>query len=295
MELSPTEGPGPCAINLAVRSVTLLICLCGLAGNVAVFCLLGPSIHSKAITVYIFHLAITDFACLLFIITSALILLVEDVFCSIIVPRQLLILLSLPLLFSYILGLYLMTAISFSRCRSILCPLCCRCHRPQHQSKVVSAMLWAISTTVIPTLTSLFISDNAQRFIVTLTLLVILNFLFFASSVVISSIYLFITVVHACHQRPPERLDIIVFLMVLFSLPAGICSFLLLFHYSVYPPALPLFVSIHTSIKPFIYFLVGRCRRHGSVGSLKLSLQRVLGEPEETTARSNDAAMGMAV
>ena len=83
---SPTEGADLCEIDVtdvAIDSVTLLISLCGLAGNGAVLRLMVVT----DITEFIFSLAVADFFFLLFALPSALLFLLEDVSCSPIMPR----------------------------------------------------------------------------------------------------------------------------------------------------------------------------------------------------------------
>ncbi|KQL59874.1 mas-related G-protein coupled receptor member X2-like protein [Amazona aestiva] len=127
-----TDGHNSCRIDItdvAMDTATLLICLCGLVGNGAVLWLLGFCIRRNPITTYILNLAMADFTFLLFMVTSALLYMMENIFCSsagALVYQRPLFLLSL---LSYNMGLYLLTAISIERCSSILCPLWYRCRR----------------------------------------------------------------------------------------------------------------------------------------------------------------------
>ncbi|XP_030921683.1 uncharacterized protein LOC102040476, partial [Geospiza fortis] len=68
--------------GVAIHSVPLFVCLCGLAGNGAVIGLLSLKIPNYGI----FDLAVADFLFLLFAVFPALLFLVEDVSCSPIVP-----------------------------------------------------------------------------------------------------------------------------------------------------------------------------------------------------------------
>ncbi|XP_057233347.1 mas-related G-protein coupled receptor member H-like [Malurus melanocephalus] len=289
---STTERYDPCKLDdakVTMSLVTLLVCLCGLAGNGVVLCLLGFSSRSKPITVYIFHMAITDSAFLLLIIIGTL--LVREIPCFRNMPMKYAALLEQLFLFFYDLGLYLLTAISFNRCRSIFCPLRCHCQRSQHQSMVVSAMQGAISIAVIPTLTSLFLNPESDAFRMISSIMHYISFLFWASSMVMSSISLFCKSKCASQQQQKhKRLDITVFLMVLFALPPYLCISHRLPVNSLYTEIIFLLTCIHCTIKFVIYFSVGSCGRPCSVGSPRLSLQRVLGEPEENTASSTDAS-----
>ncbi|XP_054683266.1 uncharacterized protein LOC129207008 isoform X2 [Grus americana] len=112
-----TDGDDSCRIevtDLATDGVTLLVCLCGLVGNGAVLWLLGFRIRRNPITVYILNLAVADFTFLLFMVTSALLYMMQNI-CSTVVSLMYLRSLFLLSLFSYNMGLYLLTAISIER------------------------------------------------------------------------------------------------------------------------------------------------------------------------------------
>ncbi|XP_053835882.1 mas-related G-protein coupled receptor member H-like [Vidua macroura] len=296
---SPTEGDDLCEIDvpsMAIHSVTLLICLCGLAGNGAILWLLGSHCSSRnSTTGYILMLTFLDFLFLLFLLPSALLFLLEDVSCSIILPLRYLGLLFQMLPMSYSIWLYTLTFISITRCRSIHCPLWHCCHRPQHLSWVVHALLWAFFITlviVIPTMFSLCASQVSEHCRFSLISMYTFNLLLCAPSMLISSTILFIKVKPASHQQQHKRLDIVICIIVLFTLLHSLWNLLHLLSYTIVSSQVFfLLTCIHSSIKPFIYFLVGRCWRPCSMGSLWLSLQRVFEEPKENTAHSNDPAM----
>ncbi|XP_027563061.1 mas-related G-protein coupled receptor member H-like, partial [Neopelma chrysocephalum] len=186
--------------------------------------------------------------------------------------------------------------ISIERCASILCPLWYRCHRPQHLSGVVCALLWVLSVAVIATVTSLCLLDEHQPCQVSLISTYILNLLLFALPMVISSAVLFIKVKCGSQQQQPRRLHIVIFLTVIFflifALPLSLLHFLQQLSYSfVSSQVVFLLACIHSSIKPLTYFLVGSCWRCCSLVSLQVSFQRVFEEMEENTACSNGATM----
>ncbi|XP_074951152.1 putative G-protein coupled receptor 152 [Phalacrocorax aristotelis] len=292
---TPTPyGDDPCRIDVtdvAVDSVTLIICLCGLLGNGAVLWLLGFRIRRNPITVYILNLAVADFTFLLFLAALALLYIVENVFCSTdVLKYQRLLLLSS--LFSYNMGLYLLTAISIERCVSVLCPLWYRCRRPQHLSVMVCALLWALSITVIATVTTLCLLHEHEHCQKALISMYVLNFLIFAPPMVISNVILFIKVLCGSQQRQPLRLYIVIFLTVLFFLmfgvPLSIWHFLKQVNYNTIMPSQIFFLlaCINSSINPFIYFLVGSCRRHCSLVPLQVAFRRVFEETGVTTISS---------
>ncbi|CAM9507131.1 unnamed protein product [Bubo scandiacus] len=286
-----TDGEDLCRIDItdvAIDTVTLLICLCGLVGNGAVLWLLSFCIRRNPITVYVLNLAVADSTFLLFMVASALLYTINNISCSTTVSLTYLRSLFLLSLFSYNMGLYLLTAISIERCVSILCPLWYRCHRPQHLSAVMCALLWALSITVIAAVTSLCLSQEHQHCQIALISMYVLNFLIFAPPMVISNVILFIKVLCGSQRRQPQRLYIVILLTILFFLIFGVAlsiwNFLQQFGYSVLSSQVAfLLACINSSINPFIYFLVGSCRRHCSLVSPQVAFRRVFEETRVTT------------
>ncbi|XP_023784490.1 mas-related G-protein coupled receptor member H-like [Cyanistes caeruleus] len=305
-----TNGPVPCEISVSaviIHIVTLLICLCGLAGNGAVLWLL----HINAITRSIFNQAITDLIFLVFMVPSTLLFLHEEVSCSTIMSQMYLRLLFQLSQFSYNMGLYRLTFISFYRCRSILCLVFCGCQLPLRLLWVVkTALFWAfffVPIVVIPTVTSVCQSQEQEHSQVALLSMYVLNFFLFAAPMLISSIIVFVHFKRGSQQREQKRLDILIFLTALFSLPLSLLYLLQQLEYVfVSTEVIFLLTCINSSIKPFIYFLVGswkedfslgscwrdcsidNCRSHISMQSLREALQRVFEEPEENTAPSDE-------
>ncbi|KQL59873.1 mas-related G-protein coupled receptor member H-like protein [Amazona aestiva] len=291
-----TDGYSSCRIDItdaAMDTVTLLICLCGLVGNGAVLWLLGFRIRRNPITIYVLNLAAADFTFLLFMVTSALLYMMENIFCSSFISLTYQRPLFLLSLFSYNTSLYLLTAISIERSSSILC---CSTRRPQLLSALVCALLWALSITVIAAVTSLCLLHEDDHCRVALISMYTLNFLIFAPPMVISSTILFVKVLCGSQQRQPKRLYIVIFLTVLFFLifgvPLSVWNFLQQFGYAAVPSqAVFLLACINSSINPFIYFLVGSCRRRCSMVPLQVAFRRVFGEPEDNVAFSSDTTM----
>ncbi|XP_054132403.1 mas-related G-protein coupled receptor member H-like [Melozone crissalis] len=299
---SPTEGEDLCeadVTNVAIHSVTLLICLCGLAGNGAVIGLLSLKSSKNGI----FDLAVTDFLFLLLTVLSALLFLVEDVSCFHIMPRlyiQFFFELSVS---SYYWALFWLMVNSPVRYMYKIWKLCCHWNPPERMWLVAnSAKSYGFFTlfTVIPTVTFLCPSQEQERcraaFISVFTLIL----LFFAAPVVISSTIDFIKAKWGSQRLQPMRSDIAVFLTVLLTLILSLCNFLQQLGYiAVSSHIVFLLTSINSSIKPFIYFLAGWCTRPFSMAScwrlcrlrsLRDSLQRVFEEQKEKTDHSNDAS-----
>ncbi|XP_063253479.1 mas-related G-protein coupled receptor member A1-like [Prinia subflava] len=318
--ISPTDEPDPCGINvssMAIQVVTLLISLCGLAGNGAVLWLL----HINPISDFIFNQAITDFLFLIFMVPSSLLFLLEDMSCSAIMPLMYLSLLFQLSLFSYNMGLYRLTFISIERCRSVLCLFFCGWQLSERLLWVLMHVLfWAFLFVVIavnPMVTSLCQSHEQEHCRVALLSMYALSLFLFAVPMVISSTVLFIHFKPGSQQQQQQqqqRLDMVVFLAALCSLPLSLWYFLQQLGYTVVSSQVVfLLTCINSSIKPFIYFLVGSwerdyslgrcwgqcsiesCRSHSSMESLRKALHRVFEGQEGNSAHSSDATMDTGV
>ncbi|XP_071284365.1 LOW QUALITY PROTEIN: mas-related G-protein coupled receptor member D-like [Agelaius tricolor] len=311
---SPTDTPAHCEINVssvAMHFVTLLIGLCGLAGNGAFLRLL----HVNPNTDFIFNQAITDFLFLIFMVTSTLFFLVEEMSCSAILPLMYLSFLFYLSLFTYTMGLYRLMFISIQRCRSILCLFFCGCQLPERLVLMMMTILfWVllfVVTAVNPTVTSQCQSLEQKQCQVALTSMYALNLFLFAAPMVISSTILFIHLKTGSQQQQQhKRLDIVIVLIALLSLPLSLWFLLQQLGYMAVPSQVVfLLTCITSSIKPFIYFLVGSwkrdwsmrscwrhcsmesCRKHSSMQSLRRAHHRVFEEPKENTASENDPTM----
>ncbi|XP_064571503.1 mas-related G-protein coupled receptor member H-like [Zonotrichia leucophrys gambelii] len=278
---SPTEGDDLCGTDVtsvATHSVTLLVCLCGLVGNGAVIRLLSL----KGDNFFIRALAVTDFLFLLLTVPSALILLVEDVSCSLILPvLYLRFLFRLSLFSCYWVPLLLMT-FSLSMYIKKLLKRCCRRDLPNDLLWVVMIVqFWAFSAlfTEIPTLTSQCQSNDQEHCraaLITMWAIILLLLVTPITVLVISSTINLIKAKWGSEQKQPEGLDIVIVSIGLFTLLFILCNFLQQLGYVAVPSHFFfLLTCINSSIKPFIYFLAGRCWRSCSVESLRLSLERV--------------------
>ncbi|RMB98054.1 hypothetical protein DUI87_25532 [Hirundo rustica rustica] len=292
---SPTEWEDLCetpVTNVAIHTVTLLVCLCGLVGNGAVLRLLSLKNRNTDI----FDLAFADFLFLLFTVPSALLLLVEDVSCSHIVP-----LLYLNFLFqlsaiSLYWALFWMTGINNIR---DMCTFCCRCNFPERLLWLVDSLqFWAFFSlfTVIPAVTNMCPAQQQEQCQAALISVYTLILLLFVAPLVISSTIKFFKARRGSKKQQPKRRDIVIFLIVLFIFLLIVCN-VLQQTVDTFLPSEVLFLlnCIHSSIKPFIYFLAGRCWSPFSMGSLRLSLWRVFDEQEEEAAHRNDASMDTGV
>ncbi|RMB98061.1 hypothetical protein DUI87_25539 [Hirundo rustica rustica] len=238
---------------------------------------------------YIFDLAFTDFLFLLFTVPSTLLFLVEDISCSSIVP-----LLFLSFLFQLsVVSLY-WELFRLARTSNILdmCRFCCRCDLSERLLWLVGAVkFWAFFApfTVIPALTNLCPSQQQEPCQAALISVYTLILLLFVAPLVISSTIKFFKAKRGSKKQELKRRDIVIFLMVLFIFPLSLCNFLHHLGYRVVSSQVFFLLNcIQSSIKPFIYFVVGRCWNHFTWRSFRLSLWRVFDEQEEEDAHSND-------
>ncbi|XP_054132454.1 mas-related G-protein coupled receptor member H-like [Melozone crissalis] len=289
---SPTEGDDLCetdVTSVAIHSVTLLICLCGLAGNGAVIGLLSLNIGNKGI----FNLALVDFLFLLFAVPSALLILVEDVSCSPVLPLMYMNFVFQLSVFSCYWALYRVTLGNNKRYMRNFSKLCCHCDPPLRLLWVlVHIRYWAffVVFTVMPTVTFLCPSHQQEHCQAALISVYLIILLLYAVPILVSSTVDFIRAKWGSQQQQPERRDIVIFVIGLLALILSLWNFLQEFGYIDVPSQVVfLLTCIHSSIKPFIYFLVGRCWRPCSIKSLRLSLQRVFEGQKIKTARRNDA------
>ncbi|XP_057882138.1 mas-related G-protein coupled receptor member H-like [Melospiza georgiana] len=288
---SPTEGDDLCETDVpsvAIHSVTLLVCLCGLAGNGAVIGLL----RMKSRNYGMFDVAVADFLFLLFAVTSTLLFLVEDVSCSPILPPLYLNFLFQLSVVSCYWGLYWLMPRSNVLLMDKLCKLCCHWELPLHLLWVVeSVQYWAFFAlfTIIPTVTFLcpsHVQEHCRAALISMYTLVLLLFL---APVLISNTIDLINTKRGSQQQQPKSHDIVIVITVLFTLILSLCNFLQqIGSVTLSSEVVFLLTCIHNSIKPFICFLVGRCRRPCSMQSLRLSLQRVFEEPKGKTDPSDD-------
>ncbi|KAM4899117.1 mas-related G-protein coupled receptor member X4-like isoform 2-T2 [Sylvia borin] len=289
---SPTEGNDLCEIDVtsvAIHSVTLLISLCGLVGNGAVLRLLSW----KCSNLDIYCLAVADLLFLLITVPSALLFLVENVFCSHIMPLPYLSFLFVLSVVSSYLALFLVMVRSNINYMSKFYNLCCHCDLPWWLLSLVfsvqclASFIFFIFSPAVANLCPSHQQEHCQAALIPIYIIILL---LIAAPTVISTTINFIKAKWGSMEQQPKRREIVVFIIVLFILLLSLCNFLQRLGYSIVSSEVFLLLNcIHSSIKPFIYFLAGGFRRPCSLGSLRSSLQRVFDEHYEETAHSNDA------
>ncbi|XP_010135418.1 PREDICTED: mas-related G-protein coupled receptor member H-like, partial [Buceros rhinoceros silvestris] len=178
---------------------------------------------------------------------------------------------------------------------SILRPSSSRC-RPQWLTAVVCVLVWVISIVFMAAVTSLCMLHEHEQceraFIATFTL----SSLLFVPPMVISNVILWTKVLCGSQRRQPRMPYIVIFFtdlyFLLFAIPFRIFIFIqefiqLFMSFKV----VFLLAGMYSSMSPFIYFLVGSCRRPCSFVSLQVAFQRVFEEPEDNSAHRKQIAM----
>ncbi|NXN32187.1 MRGRD protein, partial [Nycticryphes semicollaris] len=106
---------------LIIPGFFIVICLCGLVGNMMVVWFLGFHMKKNPFTVYVLNLAIADFSLLLFLLAILTLFIISTLYdielLEYIWSHYVLMVL---FLFFYYASMYLLTAMSIERCASVL-------------------------------------------------------------------------------------------------------------------------------------------------------------------------------
>nr|KAF6325084.1 MAS related GPR family member D [Myotis myotis] len=290
------SSPEPRALGVpywVLSALTLLTCVCSLAGNGLVVWLLSCRVRRTPCTVYVLHLALAD---LLFLLCMASVLSLEAAEAHPMASEVL----RRVKYFAYTAGLSMLTAISTLRCVSVVCPVWHRQHQSPRLSAWVCAALWTLSL-VMNTLAAVFCSkywrsDENQCFVVDAVFSVLILGIF-TPVMTVSSATLFVQVRRTSRRwrrRRPTRLYVVILASVLVflvcALPLGLYWFLL-FWLHLRPQVVRLYsclsrlsATVSCGANPVIYFLVGS-RHAGPREPLEAVLQRALQEAPELEGR----------
>uniref|UniRef100_G3UHW0 G-protein coupled receptors family 1 profile domain-containing protein n=1 Tax=Loxodonta africana TaxID=9785 RepID=G3UHW0_LOXAF len=276
--------------------ITVIISLLGLFWNGTVLWLLAFRIKRNAFSVYILNLAGADFTflcCQLFFVLTDILTNSYDISLSTLHSK-----LVAPIAFSsYTMDMSLLAAISTERCLSVFCPVWYRMHRPKHLSTIVCGLLWTKSLLVC-TLTGVscgfLFRDYSQQMCYNLTMVSAVLILLLVSMMCVSSLTLFLRVQCSTQRHHPTKTYIIILLTVLVFLLCGlpfgmywllldwwhqaILQFLTLPYYLI-----DILSCMNSSINPIIYFFVGSFRQWRKRESLRVILQRALGDEAEVS------------
>ncbi|XP_014804216.1 PREDICTED: mas-related G-protein coupled receptor member H-like [Calidris pugnax] len=285
---------------LIISGVFIVVCLCGLAGNMVVVWFLGFHMKKNPFTVYVLNLAIADSSLLLFILGILMLSILTIVKCykwyEYERPRNILM---LVFLYWYLVSMYLLTAMSMERCLSVLFPIWYRCHRPKHLSGIVCGVLWAVTGLFLAlALISCTLFHYTKCEIVNMGLNIV-NFLIFCFVPLLSNLSLFIRLRCGSQRRHPGKLYVAVLLSVMFMFIFGLPLIILILLHNLVRSLYIIYIgyllaSLNSSINPVIYFLVGSCRKRRFQSSMKAALRRVFEEKvtsEEESRAPEDTMM----
>ncbi|XP_060134200.1 mas-related G-protein coupled receptor member H-like [Zootoca vivipara] len=257
--------------------VTLIVSICGLVGNAIVICFLCFIMKKNPITTYVLNLAVAD-SCVLVTLALAISDSIWDVGG-----------ISTDLGFGLFISthatsLYLLTAISVEKCLSVVFPIWYRCHRLEHLSEIVCALIWAMSILVFG-IYHFFISAEYEDSHIMIWVVHMINSVFCPLLVVICTVILFIKVCCSLHRRQRGKFYTALLFALLFFLIFGVpLSVMITVQYFIvdFNPIMLFFggvcAIINSSVNPFIYFLIGRKKTHRSREPLKVVLERVFSD-----------------
>ncbi|XP_012589817.1 PREDICTED: mas-related G-protein coupled receptor member G [Condylura cristata] len=265
----------------ALSLLTVLVGLCGLAGNGAVVWLLGFRLRRSPASVYILHLACADFAFLLCSCAWKLLTLLSPH------TRQPAVLLDLVWDTSFLAGMLLLVAVSADRCVCVLWPLWYRCRRPARLSGVVCALAWALALCceVLEHLCHSFLDIPCHRVLWLYEVVTLTTFLVLC----VSGLTLLVRVQCGRWGARPARLHATILLNILafLLLQVPFSVHFLVSTLSANPLYGPLVKTImqllpilNSAVNPVIYFFVGRRGRPGRA-PLREVLRRALRDEEE--------------
>ncbi|XP_058032735.1 proto-oncogene Mas-like [Ahaetulla prasina] len=268
--------------GMIIYSLILLICIPGIIGNGAVIQVLRCRMKKNPFTVYILNLAVADSGTLVFIFISAILhMTIEDSLIEIIEM----------LAFTYCTGQLLLTVISIDRCLVLFFPIWHRCHQPPYLSTVVCAIIWIVSIFFCGIHYTLILVKRHRSFsrfyhvFIYITVCIPL--------MMVSTLALLIKgYVKSQKQRRRKLLVAILlslFFFLIFSFPpiaiyaVNVISRNKYFNLIVFDY---LCACLNSSVNPLIYFLLGRRKEHRSMYNLKVNLQTLFKEAEESDEQS---------
>ncbi|XP_044799917.2 mas-related G-protein coupled receptor member E-like [Bubalus bubalis] len=242
--------------HVALRSLAVVVALCGLVGNGIVIWFVHLSHKKASFVIYSLNLAIADFMNLGFQILFSVRQILKPFLNHCFGLHALFMVLRW---FFYLTGLGIMTAISFQRCLSALFPIWYR-SLPQapvgHQEKF------------------------CDEFKTATTVSVFLQF----SILGISSLLLLQRVQASSQKHQPRKFYLVLllsFLGFLFGLPLSIIRFCTTEKIHIFNDICVLLSCVNSTANPAICFFIGGLQRQRSMETLKVVLQRALGEETE--------------
>ncbi|XP_067323371.1 proto-oncogene Mas-like [Anolis sagrei] len=282
--------------EIIINSFILTTSLLGLLGNGMVIWLLGFHMKRNPFTTYILNLSIADFGVLVFLISTAALVMSMVQYNGINIHSIFFLIFLELFFFTYSASQYILTAISIDRSVAILFPLWHRCHRPPCLSTIVCTLIWILSFAHSAIHFTLHRTKSFGNTPVLYPL--IMNVLLCTPIMVTSTLIL---TIHLCckskqHHRGKLVMSILLALLffLIFAVPLNV--FYIITHYHTSLPTLMgtgfVCSSLNSCINPLIYFLIGRRQKKGQPRvSMKVALQRVFKDEHEHKEEQNTSSV----
>ncbi|KAM4846308.1 mas-related G-protein coupled receptor member A-like [Thomomys bottae] len=303
--INGTAGNVPGSFNskiLIPNVVIILSALVGLAGNGLVLWLLGFRLRRNAFSVYILHLAGADFLFLCCHLIDSTLVLVKFSYPDIVFLPCF----TTVMMFPYLAGLSMLSAISAERCLCVLCPVWYRCRRPKRASAGVCALLWVLSLlfSLLNRYYCGFLDKKyetaqclASNFCTAAYLFSFFVILSVASGALLGKVLCGAGKMKLTRLYATILLTVLVFLLA--GMPFGIHWFLLIWiqvdfsaiSYGLYLTSVVL-SSVNSCANPIIYFFVGSFRQQLKKQTLQRLLQRALEDTPEGEDCGNSLPQG---
>nr|XP_028594389.1 proto-oncogene Mas-like [Podarcis muralis] len=282
-----------------VTIIIILVCIflisvLGLLGNGTVIWILGFCMKRTAFATYILNLAVADLGVLLGSVPWRIIVFLDNSHSHLAnFDVYYLVIISAHCFFSTnLIGQFLLTAISIDSCVSVVFPIWHRCRRPPNLSIIVCAIIWSLAFL----LTLVNILNDIVDFGVDLVWYQLLvSAVFCLPLMTVSTLILFIKLCLRSQQRQQGNVLIAILMVLLFSLlfafPFTFLYLIFSFPHLTFRNALhvgALCCCLNSSIKPLIYFLVGRRKSGQSRESMKVILQRLFKKEEGCREEANN-------
>ncbi|XP_060099051.1 mas-related G-protein coupled receptor member X1-like [Heteronotia binoei] len=262
----------------SIRSIAVLTCVFGCAGNGCIIWLLGFCIKKTAFSMYVLHLTMADLGTVTFLAVS-LILIAGDSF-----NRPSSVFLLNLFLATWMAGLCFLITISTERCASVLFPHWYQRRRPKCLSTRLSFVVWMLSGMFYGMEVSFYLVYGVPLEAVTL-ITSFVNFWILPSLVAICAFVLLIGLCCRHGKHPLGSLNMLIILMLVFFLVLGGPCVVV---YSLCPSCLwfalsDLFFAMNSSIRPIFYYFLGKQWKCRSTEPLNLELQRIFQDEGNAT------------
>ncbi|CAI5778945.1 mas-related G-protein coupled receptor member H-like [Podarcis lilfordi] len=261
------------------KPIAILICIFGLLGNGYVLWLLDSHIKRNPFTTYILNLTAADFGLLMFLSLSLIFLFADDL-CGLPLPVRIS---AIPLLhlcqFCYTASLCFHTIISIERCLSVSFLSCYQHRRPQSLSSGLSVLVWILCVMFCGMEISFYLVYNMVLYPVVKNMFIVVIWVLPPILAVFTLLLLAKMCCNSQHRLPGSLTTAILLSLLFFLLCHGPWSIAFLLSSPKHSQTLialsQLLYSVNGSIKPVLYYLVGKRGKCSSTEPLKVIFRRV--------------------